>query len=264
MSAQTDIRFAVNGRAFAFKMLYDGNECDRNMITEIRKHGVCEPEVVQLMVRAVRPGDLVVDAGANMGYFTLLLSDLVGSEGKVLAFEPGENNLWKLEANLRLNKIRNVTICTSPLWHGVGMIDFFMCSDGGANSVVKTNNSLGITKLQTTTLHDQLESVPRLMKLDIEGAEHAALRGYEQFPDVRCPYIVSEMNEPYLEAAGSSQDKLRGYMKEQGYDTFLLHADGKFPSLLPPSVRIRPEFLNTNVLFSTMDDVVEAWPEVFV
>ena len=55
------------------------------------------------MSRVVKPGDYCVDVGAHIGYFTLLLSRLVGETGYVLAFEPGTNNLPKLKRNLELN-----------------------------------------------------------------------------------------------------------------------------------------------------------------
>src|SRR5215831_19717323 len=103
------IDFKVNGRQFSFKMTFDpNNACDKDLVASFNVHGICEPEVVCAMEKIVHPGDTVIDGGANIGFFTVYLSHLVGPTGKVFSIEPGQNNLWKLEENIRLNKLTNV------------------------------------------------------------------------------------------------------------------------------------------------------------
>ncbi len=70
--------------------------------------GVWEPHVTAVVRSVLRPGDVVVDVGANIGYFTLLAARLVGSSGRVHALEPSVGTYERLVANLELNDAANV------------------------------------------------------------------------------------------------------------------------------------------------------------
>ena len=71
--------------------------------------GEWEPNVTAAFTRALAPGDVCLDIGAHIGYYTLLASRLVGSRGHVYAFEPSPENYRRLRANVDLNGLRNVT-----------------------------------------------------------------------------------------------------------------------------------------------------------
>jgi FkbM family methyltransferase len=248
--AENKIKFQVNGREFAFKMTYHAdNTCDRDLIHCFQTIGICEPEVVCAMERIVRPGDIVIDGGANIGFFTIYLSMLVGEAGKVIAIEPGENNLWKLEANVRLNGLRNVEIVRKPLWAINDEVTLYMRSEGGRNSLF-SGNSFGANKMETCTLADFPGA--RLIKLDIEGAEVQALDMWEGGG-----FVIAEMNEEALNMMGTDQDELRA-----NGETFLLQKDGSLPIYVSPRTRIVTNRQNLNILLSTIDDVAEVWKEV--
>ena len=70
---------------------------DQEMLYAIRVGGIPEPEVSDLMARAAKPGSFVIDGGANIGFFTVLLSRLVGPDGHVVAIEPGANNIYRTQ-----------------------------------------------------------------------------------------------------------------------------------------------------------------------
>lgn len=249
---QNRIAFKVNGKEFSFKMTYDeGNPCDRDLIACFAHLGICEPEVVCAMERIVRPGDTVIDGGANIGFFTIYLSLLVGPEGKVIAIEPGENNLWKLEANIRLNKLKNVQIVRKPLWRNHDMVTLHMRSEGGRNSLFP-GESFGRHMFEACTLSDFPPA--RLTKLDIEGAEVAALQTWEGNG-----FVICEMNQKALAMLGEDQDTLRA-----NGETFIMQKDGNLPMLVPPGTKIVTELQNTNILLSTVEDVQEVWKEVRV
>lgn len=244
------IAFTVNGRSFAFEMTYDsGNACDRDLITCFQADGICEPEVVCAMQRIVRDGDTVIDGGANIGFFTIYLSQLVGETGKVIAIEPGENNLWKLEANVRLNHLKNVQIVRKPLWRNHDKVTLHMRSHGGMNSL-SPGNGFGRAEIEACMLGDFLPA--RLIKLDIEGAEVAALETWEG-----SGYVICEMNEKALQLMGTTQQELRA-----NGETFLLQKDGNLPMLVPPTTKIVTDRQNANILLSTVEDVAEVWREV--
>ena len=72
--------------------------------------GDYEYQTKQLFAKYIKPGDVVMDVGANTGFHTLFFSELAGPKGSVLAFEPMENNRKRLEDNLLLNGIQNVKV----------------------------------------------------------------------------------------------------------------------------------------------------------
>lgn len=262
-----DVKFTLNERDFSFKMTFDPNSpADLDMAHWCRQAGTCEAEMVSLMQRVVRPGDLVVDCGANIGFFTVIMSGMVGAEGKVLAFEPDEYNAQKIAVNLNLNMCFNVEVVKQPLWDSEGKKTLYTAHHRGHNSLGLTEEATGAVELQTTTLAAHVKRVPRLIKIDIEGAEEHALRG----GDARmwsCPFITAELNEPCLQRLGSSQDSLRSLMYEHGYNTFILAATRRsdfFPLYIAPEVRIKASFANLNLLFSPWSAVVKTWPELIL
>ena len=136
MQPITNIDFAVGGYSFNFHMTFDATSpADRDMMTCMQEFGCPEPELMHLLVRTVRPGDFVVDGGANMGFFTIAMAQLVGESGSVLAVEPSEANLHKLAANIALNKLKNIEVCDRPLWRSNEMVTLYYSSHPGMNSL---------------------------------------------------------------------------------------------------------------------------------
>ena len=263
MQPTADISFTINERKLAFQLTHDAtSSVDRDIITCMNQFGCPEPEVMHLLVRVLRPGDFAIDGGANVGFFTLVMSQLVGEYGIVLAVEPGENNLPKLTANLRLNKVKNVEVCNRPLWSSNDDVTLYYSPHGGYNSLSESVHTLGKKTLQGIQL-STWHSTPRLIKLDIEGSEEHALRGATKHLVNSVPYIVCEMNIPALRALGSTQESLRKFMRDWGYSTFLLFREGHLPCLVPEKTLIfeaADSNGTVNVLFSTVEKVANVWP----
>jgi FkbM family methyltransferase len=265
------IAMTVLDRAVEYDMTHDpGFYADDMMANMLALHGggSCEPEVAHLMFRVLREGDLAVDAGANVGFFTVLMARLVGPTGCVVAFEPAAANLEKLRRNLALNYLGNVDVRPTALWDSAGEMPFWYGHDTGACSLAQYHEAAGSVVVRTETLDDCLDMTPRLIKLDVEGAEERALLGGERWLNwaraQQVPYVTCEMNEDALVAMGSSKESVRVLMRRFGYQMFVLHDDGSLPSLVPPGTRLLSAWKNVNVLFSTVAEVGSAWPEVRV
>lgn len=233
-----------------------------------------EPDVAAVLVRAIQPGDTVLDVGANIGIFSVLASRLVGPDGCVVGFEPGPDNLERLAANLALNGVTNVTVVDKPASDRIEDVTFHLNSDNaGEHSLwnpaknptsAKSRENPRSIVTHTTTIDAEVARLslapPRLIKIDTEGAEHRVLAGAGALlREFEIPYVVAELNEFALTEMGSSQAELRGFMADLGYDTFLLYQDGLLPKLVPRATRIDSPFV-LNVLFSTPDDVAALWP----
>lgn len=223
-------------------------------------HG-CEPEVVNLLMRVLRTGDLVIDGGANVGFFTMLMAKLVGPTGRVIAFEPAEQNIHKLATNMHLNKFENVTIVSNPLWSKLEQVTFHHAQQSGYSGLARSPMTVSSQSKQAVTLDAYLGEngdSPRLLKLDIEGAELQALIGAAKH--LWGTYVVCEACEENLQRFGDTLHELREAASWFHYDTFILRGDGGFPTYLPPEVEIRTKRANLNVLFATTEMVVKAWP----
>lgn len=258
----------INGRPISFRMTRDpAFQADTNLFHYLDRGQMPEPEVCNLMARALKPGDVVMDAGANIGFFSLLMACLVYPDGLVYAIEPGPNNLDKLDQNRKLNN-RQREICILPfaLAQQLGQYDFYLSPDSGDNCLARHPTTVGQVEVRTYTI-DALYAEknlrkPVLIKLDIEGSERNALRGANELVfSGGIKNLVCELNGPALERFGRTPQDVRALAKDYGYDMFVLHPNGEFPTWLPAKVKFRTDRRNLNVLFSTMDEVIRMWPE---
>lgn len=267
MTIKTPITFDFGESKVVFSLNIDpGYSCDRNTLQAIQDDGMCEPEVAHLMKRVLREGDRAIDVGANIGVFSLLMSSLVGKSGSVFAFEPTAATFQKLRENLKLNRANNVFPVCQALWDKPETLKLHMEMDSGRNSLRRTPNTISSTKVQAIPLGSAF-SFPacRLIKMDAEGAEERIMLGAPHLATPQnTPYIASELNDEMLNLFDTSEGRLRRWMQSRGYDCFLLRPDGSLPTLIPVGTKISTIRANLNVLFSTVEYVSWAWPEITV
>lgn len=138
--------------------------------------GEMEPRQTAAMAAEIRPGNVVFDIGANVGYYTILASRVAGPSGKVVAFEPLLRNIEFLRRHVELNNAANVVVMPVALSDTTGSARFSI----GDNSAVGHIGSDGEIEVETTTVDaviERLGFIPDVMKIDVEGAEKAVLTG---------------------------------------------------------------------------------------
>ena len=256
------IDLTIRERNIKFDLVIDpGFIADVCTVQYMKRDGCCEPEVAHLMRRVIRPGDFVIDGGANIGFFTLFMSRLVGEQGHVEAFEPATVNFKKLRKNLERNKIENVTAINRALWSEETDLTLFISQDTGICSLTFCESTITHLPVRGLTLDKwclNYDQRPRLLKLDVEGAEEQVLLGARQMLEKGIDFVVCECNAGALARFGSSQYDLRAYMERCGYQMFLLQDNGDEPELVPWGNSCEgPQ--NFNVLFSTPEKVRQAW-----
>ena len=144
--------------------------------------GLWEPELSDVFVSTLQAGDICVDVGANVGYFTLLAARLVGEEGTVYAFEPGPtaHHLLKLNVNLNLNSIRVPVLSRSAVSDKAGEITLIE-PDNGELALLGAHSIGTAFQAKTVRLDDDIDTTHfhrcRILKIDVEGAELAVLLG---------------------------------------------------------------------------------------
>jgi len=265
MTVHLPVAFKTATRTIQFTLLIDPDfPADAQLYKAAQAEGMVEVASIRLMARALSPGDFAVDAGANIGFFTCLFVALVGPTGKVLACEPGSANVKKLCDNLFHNKFDNVDIAVNPLWNIIEQREFHIREDSGLNSLAKSDDALSSARLMTTTFDSKSKKypIPRLIKLDCEGAEEMILRGGANSWVGKTPYIITEFNLPGLANHDCSQESFRAFMYEHGYEMFFLSHQGAMPTLVPHITKIQSNIMNLNVLFSSPESVGILYPEV--
>lgn len=181
----------------------------------------------------IRPGDVVIDAGANIGIWTIGAAKRTGSQGKVHAFEPLEENFVRLFDNVELNGLPNV------------ILQKFALSDrGGPRKFYPSpNNNSGVGRLMTDEWNGPqcivqavaldeyceqqgIKSV-QLLKIDVEGAEYFVLKGATRLlSSPNPPIVVFEMNRGMAGDLGASPQKLETLLAGLNYTVFRYSADG--------------------------------------
>lgn len=272
--AVVTINIQTRDRRIPMLMEVDPKLPSEQTILGFLQHGLAyEPDIAEVMMRAIEPGDVLLDVGANAGFFTLLMALVSGPNGHVVSFEPAEDNLTRLRHNIVLNGLTNVTVIGQPAGSTAEIVSFYLNSDDSGGHAIwnpgdfplnlKSRANPRMLRLQATTIDAELERLglppPKLIKIDTEGAEHSVLQGARRLlADHKVPYIIAELHEFGLEATGSSQHALRQFMQDFGYATFALYWDRSLPKFIPPATRLTSKHF-FNLLFSTPDDVAKLW-----
>jgi FkbM family methyltransferase len=138
---------------------------------------------IELVRRLLRPGDVFVDGGANIGLFSLVAARSVGPSGKVVAFEPAPATRAALRGNLELNALPWVEVRPDALGARPGTLELVtFTGDRSGLSSFNPADAAGGRKEQVRVvmldeaLGEEVVKV-RLLKLDLEGAEYGALQG---------------------------------------------------------------------------------------
>jgi FkbM family methyltransferase len=146
--------------------------------------GLFELDTARWLRRVLRPGDHVVDGGANIGYFSLMVAQIVGPTGRVDAFEPQPDNLARLQSNiLRNNLADRIQIHPEALSDQPGQMMIHSYGDPdhnhGCSSLFPEPGAKTIATPVATVRMDQAiaGTRPRLIKLDLQGAEPLAISG---------------------------------------------------------------------------------------
>jgi len=175
--------------------VFDGDLSMRRTFRAYATNRVHEESTTAIFRRIVRKGDVVVDLGANIGYFTLLAARLVGKKGMVYAFEPEPRNYGYLVRNIELNRYDNVIALQKAVADRPGVVKLFICPyDTGHHTIQKYDGIRAyrpdyvyerkdFVEVEQLCLDDFFRDVTipvNVIKMDIEGAEMLALAGMEQ------------------------------------------------------------------------------------
>ena len=145
--------------------------------------GSYELEKQRCLAKLVKPGMVVYDIGAHVGFYTLYFATLTGPSGKVYAFEPARRNLQYLYKHISLNYVNNIEVYEVAVAEASGYADFIFNPESSSTSHLSNLDTArpGIREsIRVIALDDfigQGHPPPDFIKMDIEGAEFQALTG---------------------------------------------------------------------------------------
>jgi FkbM family methyltransferase len=201
--------------------------------------GRYERDEVDFLRATIRPGDRVIDVGANIGFHTMWMATLVGPLGHVYAYEPLESNAALLDRSIRENGLED-RVTVRPDAVGIaredGEIVFLSLQAGSQNSGgaylmpssgrVPPEHQVVRTRVVSLDSEEFLHPI-RFMKVDVEGAEPLVFRGARRLLESDRPVILSEINPVQLEeVGGQSARELIAEMEACGYECRLLQREG--------------------------------------
>ncbi|MEU2559476.1 FkbM family methyltransferase [Streptomyces longispororuber] len=204
--------------------------------------GVWEPHLTRWLRDRLRPGDVFVDVGANIGYLSVLASRLVGPAGRVVAVEASPDFHRQVLRHRELNGCANLRAVNAAVSDRPETLTFVLASacNRGANSVVPWDGPVESRfETRAVPLPDLLEpgelARARVIKVDVEGAEGGVVRGLAPAlgrlrPDVE---IAVEVTPDRMARLGDSVDELLATMRAHGFHTYRLandYAPGSYPT----------------------------------
>jgi len=192
-----------------------------------------DPWVVGLMKARVKEGDTVLDLGANIGFYTLLLSDLVGLKGKVFAFEPDPTNFGILEKNVA--GCENVVLVHKAVSDKTGKAKLYLNKVNlGDHRLCPAHKGQEAIDIRTITLDayfiKKLKPV-NFIKLDVQGAEGGAVKGMGKLIAASANVeMVAEYAPRMMEESGIGPKKFLALLAEQGFELWGVRGlDRAFP-----------------------------------
>lgn len=190
--------------------------------------GVFEPCEAWLFTQLIKPGMTIVDAGANIGQYTLLAAKCTGDTGTVHAFEPAPSVFERLSHNVACNGFTNVRLNRAALWcEDLDRISLGLDDEERSNvsryTILSNANTISAPSVRLDSYAERC-ALARLdfLKIDIEGAEPFAIAGANKVLEKFGPLILLEVSPERLSRVGTQTRDLVATLSELGYRSWRL------------------------------------------
>jgi len=187
-------------------------------------NGVYEPFETELVKKEIKKGDVVLDLGANIGYYTLIFAKLVGKRGKVFAFEPDPTNFSLLKKNVEMNGYKNVELVQKAVSNKTGKIKLYLCEDNkGDHRIYNSHDGRQSIEIEAIRLDDYFKNyngAVDFIKMDIQGAEGGAIQGMFNLLKKNNVKIITEFWSIGLKRFGIDSEECLKLLIEFGFKLY--------------------------------------------
>jgi FkbM family methyltransferase len=194
----------------------------------ITQHRTYEPHVTRELLPLLKPGVIMLDIGANLGYFTLLAASRIGPTGKVIAFEPNPDNCNSIHLSLYANHLKNVVVYPFAVSDKEALLAIE--THNSNSGVFETNANASEVLVQAVSLDHFLPPEERIdiIKIDIEGSEGRAWRGMEALIRRCRPVVFTEFFPELLRRhSGMEAESYLNNISAMGYHLYILSGKGR-------------------------------------
>ncbi len=211
---------------------------DKHDTLGLSLNGSYEEFETEIVTKKVKKGDIVLDIGANIGYYTLIFARLVGEKGRVYAFEPDPVNFALLKRNIEINGYKNIVLIEKAVSDQSGKVQLFLCEENkGDHRIYNSGDNRTMINVESVSLDDYFDQKQQIdfIKMDIQGAEGLALQGMKGIlkrnKNIK---IVTEFWPIGLKRSGTSSKAVLASLQDLGFT--LLELDEKKKQLSPVKI----------------------------
>ena len=211
---------------------------------------------------SVKEGDIVVDVGASIGYYTLIAARIVGNKGKVFAFEPDPKNFEILKKNVEINKYHNVVLEQKAVSSITGKINLYSSEGIGFHSTNNPNSTSPAFPVESVSLDDYFGKRNLLdkidfVKIDVEGAEFQVLKGMTTILKQSLHLkIFTEFMKYFLVQVGVEPKNMLQLLSDNGFDFSYVNDSKKclFSTSIDELLNLDETGITLNILCSRIYD----------
>jgi FkbM family methyltransferase len=194
-------------------------------------YGVHEPLETEIVKRLIKQGDIVLDIGANIGYYTLLFAKLVGPQGKVFAFEPAPSNYALLERNVEINGYKNVVLVQKAVSNRTMKVKLYLSASSIGDHRIYQEDGRQFVEVEAVSLDDFFRYYGGridFIKMDIQGAEFVAFQGMlNLLKKNKSVQLITEYAPSWIKRSGSDPEDYLKLLTKQGFELYEINEKRK-------------------------------------
>lgn len=205
---------------------------DQVVLPWLRRYGTWEPHESEVLRSLMATADWVLDVGAHVGYHSLLAASMVGGNGRVVSLEPHPVNFALLQANLSANSALGSRALPFAASDTTGLRDFGVSPSNSGDHGFATGAGRGRQEVMTVAVDDLVSPgwPIRVVKIDIQGADHRALRGMPGLISRHRPALLVEFWPDGIQALGDDPEEALGEYLLPGYTMEVVGDAGREPA----------------------------------